>query len=86
MTAVAYYAGLRPSEALMLRSHCLHLPATGCAAPAKAKYIRIVVGKTTLSCQENRPPSGLFSCIEALSHGMEVLVMGTKTEDQRHPE
>ena len=29
MTAVAYYAGLRPSEVVMLRSSCLHLPAMG---------------------------------------------------------
>jgi integrase len=29
MTAVAYFAGLRPSEVVMLRRRCLHLPATG---------------------------------------------------------
>lgn len=29
MTAVAYYAGLRPSEVVMLRAHCLHLPSKG---------------------------------------------------------
>jgi integrase len=29
MTAVAYYAGLRPSEVVMLRARALHLPATG---------------------------------------------------------
>ena len=29
MTAVAYYAGLRPSEVVMLRPDALHLPATG---------------------------------------------------------
>lgn len=29
MTAVAYYAGLRPSEVVMLRPRCLHLPASG---------------------------------------------------------
>ena len=29
MTSVAYYAGLRPSEVVMLRRRCLHLPPTG---------------------------------------------------------
>ena len=29
MTAVAYYAGLRPSEVVMLRARSLHLPAKG---------------------------------------------------------
>lgn len=29
MTAVAYYAGLRPSEVVMLRAHCLRLPQKG---------------------------------------------------------
>jgi integrase len=29
MTAVAYYAGLRPSEVVMLRPRALHLSATG---------------------------------------------------------
>jgi integrase len=29
MTAVAYYAGLRPSEVVMLRARALHLPVTG---------------------------------------------------------
>lgn len=29
MTAVAYYAGLRPSEVVMLRAHCLRLPDRG---------------------------------------------------------
>lgn len=29
MTAVSYYGGLRPSEVVMLRSRCLHLPAKG---------------------------------------------------------
>ena len=29
MTAVAYYAGLRPSEVVMLRLRSTHLPATG---------------------------------------------------------
>jgi len=29
MTSVAYYAGLRPSEVVMLRRRCLNLPATG---------------------------------------------------------
>jgi integrase len=29
MTAVAYYAGLRPSEVVMLRRRCLHLPVAG---------------------------------------------------------
>lgn len=29
MTAVAYYAGLRPSEVVMLRAECLHLPRRG---------------------------------------------------------
>ena len=29
MTAVMYYAGLRPSETVMLRPHALHLPAEG---------------------------------------------------------
>lgn len=29
MTAVAYYAGLRPSEVVMLRARSLHLPASG---------------------------------------------------------
>ena len=29
MTAVAYYAGLRPSEVVMLRPRCLYLPPTG---------------------------------------------------------
>jgi integrase len=29
MTAVAYYAGLRPSEVVMLRARSLHLPAGG---------------------------------------------------------
>jgi integrase len=29
MTAVVYYAGLRPSEVVMLRPRALHLPATG---------------------------------------------------------
>jgi integrase len=30
MTAVAYYAGLRPSEVVMLRARCLDLPESGC--------------------------------------------------------
>lgn len=29
MTAVAYYAGLRPSEVVMVRAHCLRLPRKG---------------------------------------------------------
>lgn len=29
MTAVAYYAGLRPSEVVMLRTRALHLPGRG---------------------------------------------------------
>lgn len=29
MTAIAYYAGLRPSEVVMLRPRALHLPSTG---------------------------------------------------------
>ena len=29
MTAVAYYAGLRPSEVIMLRAKALHLPSKG---------------------------------------------------------
>src|SRR5680860_1075187 len=48
MTAVAYYAGLRPSEVVMLRPSALHLPSQG--------WGRIEVTEADISFDESGDP------------------------------
>lgn len=85
MTAVAYYAGLRPSEVVMLRRRCLYLPATG--------WGRIDVVEADVSFDEpGEPKTGprsvpippmlvevLLNWIEAGSYANDDLIFRTST-------